>query len=92
MAAAFARFAGRAAAKYLFKRNGLGDRVVNGNHFAAAALKESIHCQGAKLCAKASIVLAGFATALCMTDIGCANLFAAKQNLELRSKLITNAT
>ena len=26
-----------------------------------------------------------------MTDIGCTNLFAAKQNLELRSKLITNA-
>ena len=92
MAAALTGFAGSAASQNLFERNGLRCRIVNCNHFATYAIKKSIYYKGAKLCAKASIVLAGFATALCMTDIGCANLFAGKQNLKLRGKLITNAT
>ena len=91
MAAALAGFAGCAASEYLLERNGLGNCVVNGNHFAVLAIEECVNCKRAELGAKASVVLTGLATTLGVTDIGCANLLAAEKLLEENGWVIKDA-
>ena len=92
VASAFACLAGCAATENLFKRNGLGNSVVDGNHLAALAFEESINCKGTELGAEASVILAGLAAALGVTDVGSAYLLAVKKSFKLRSKLVANAT
>ena len=43
VAATLAGFAGCTASKNLFKRNGLRDGIIDGDHFAAFTVKQSIY-------------------------------------------------